>query len=387
MKILKIIILPILISSLSVNANEKTISVMTYNVQNLFDTTHDIGKSDYDFIPLSEKQTKLKHVIDRICSKKKKKSWKDTCFNANWTNAGLMKKISNISKVIKTSIDNKGPDILVLTEVENINVLKTLVNSSLGELKYIYAILIEGPDERGIDVGILSRYPIINPPTLHTTDKFITRGILEATFDINGQLITIFGVHFSSQNSPDKHREILANLLKNAVLKNRKKYKEGLVIAIGDFNTLPTDKPNAIKILYDNNFENAQDKYVAMGGSWKGTFYFKKSNIFHELDRIMILKNSYSKKCNPKSICIKPLFKTFNVYTPSFITKTSLNIPYKFNFKTYQGFSDHFPVSMKFKLYNPNKIKKNKRIKIINTKDVVRFGILPPPIILPSKEK
>ena len=38
------------------SVSAKTISVMSYNVENLFDTVHDQGKEDYTYLPLSLKQ-------------------------------------------------------------------------------------------------------------------------------------------------------------------------------------------------------------------------------------------------------------------------------------------------------------------------------------------
>ncbi|MCO4755188.1 MAG: hypothetical protein KC478_11955, partial [Bacteriovoracaceae bacterium] len=36
---------------LSYGAFAKTVTLMSYNVQNLFDTTHDAGKDDYTYLP------------------------------------------------------------------------------------------------------------------------------------------------------------------------------------------------------------------------------------------------------------------------------------------------------------------------------------------------
>ena len=51
-----ILILPIF----AANAYNKVFSVMTYNLENLFDTHHDQGKNDYSFYLYTERETTLK---------------------------------------------------------------------------------------------------------------------------------------------------------------------------------------------------------------------------------------------------------------------------------------------------------------------------------------
>lgn len=60
MKKLLIALNLILLISLSVNAQEKKkyalYSVAFYNMENLFDYTHDQGKDDYEYLPRRQKQ-------------------------------------------------------------------------------------------------------------------------------------------------------------------------------------------------------------------------------------------------------------------------------------------------------------------------------------------
>ena len=72
----------------------------------------------------------------------------------------LSSKLVQISKGI-LQIQNKGPDILIVSEVENLRVLKKL-NEQLKTAKYQTVELLDGDDERGIDVGIMSRFPLIS---------------------------------------------------------------------------------------------------------------------------------------------------------------------------------------------------------------------------------
>lgn len=66
----------------------------------------------------------------------------------------------NTGRVIKET----APDILITIEVENRPTLKRFNEQVLGTTfacKYPHAMVIDGNDERGIDVGLLSRYPIV----------------------------------------------------------------------------------------------------------------------------------------------------------------------------------------------------------------------------------
>ena len=60
------------IDTKSVNVDQ--VSIMTFNVENLFDTAHDTGKKDYTFLPISKKKSK-KHISG--CKKIPRKKWRD----------------------------------------------------------------------------------------------------------------------------------------------------------------------------------------------------------------------------------------------------------------------------------------------------------------------
>lgn len=55
------------------NTERKLYSIAFYNLENLFDTIHDAGKNDYDFLPDGavtgglRKSTKLNCIISRTC--------------------------------------------------------------------------------------------------------------------------------------------------------------------------------------------------------------------------------------------------------------------------------------------------------------------------------
>ena len=345
-----IITTTLLLLSIASFAEVREVSVMTYNVQNLFDTKHDEGENDCEFLPLKTKVS-MKHEMVKNCSSVKSDFYKSQCFYLDWNQKVLDKKIQQLSKVIKIANKGQSPDILVLQEVENMDVLIELANKGLVGENYKYAILIEGQNKRGIDVAMLSKFPVLYEPKLHTiSQESKTTGILEATFYIDGQLLTIFGNHWPSQNSPSCEREKAAKALYKAVENNRERYKDGLVIAVGDFNTIPADQPHGINM----HITNKQNKYWFHEVNIEGTYNYKGK--WNRLDRIFLLEGTFSESCKThKKFCIAVNWSDFKVIKEDFMLKNikSVKVPYRFNPETKQGFSDHLPVIATFDFIPP----------------------------------
>ncbi len=217
-----------------------SITIMTFNVENLFDTRDDPGKDDRAFLPLSAKQSRQHKAA---CGRIERASWRDQCFNWDWSETVLGHKLTVLARAILQVGGGRGPDILALQEVENLNVLEQLRSEYLTAADYRPGILIEGADNRGIDVAFLSRLPLQGRPILHripftgfpTRRVADTRGILEATFKLpDGTLLTGYAVHFPAPYNPREMRvqayEFL-NELQQRLPADRPAF------AAGDFNT------------------------------------------------------------------------------------------------------------------------------------------------------
>ena len=105
--------------------------VSFYNLENLFDTIHDEGKNDYEYLPDG---------------------------GMHWTGYKYLHKIDRMAYAISqlgTDYDPRGAMIVGVAEVENIGCLQDLC-AKLKEYGREYEpILVEGPDRRGVDVGFL----------------------------------------------------------------------------------------------------------------------------------------------------------------------------------------------------------------------------------------
>ena len=121
--------------------SSEDISIMTYNLKNLFDAQDDAGKDDKAYLPIE-----LKNNDDHImgCLQVRNSKWRNECLFLDWSEELVQKKISNISDLL-ISMGASQPDIIAIQEIENLNVLRMLFSKIEG-LGYTDFALIEGED-------------------------------------------------------------------------------------------------------------------------------------------------------------------------------------------------------------------------------------------------
>ncbi len=323
------------------------ITIMTYNVQNLFDTVHDEGKNDYAYLPKAVKDNNPQFLAE--CDSMKKASWKSSCINSNWSPDVLERKMERLADVIMKMKNGQGPDILLLQEVENLSVLEMLRKGHLTKGRYNKSILLEGPDKRGIDTALITRLPTATKAKLHKLSfepigalegrkKRPTRGILEVTLTLpNKDLLTIFVAHFPSQGGPTElRRQALAKLaeLKKSLPKDR------MVIAGGDLNI--TKMENLKHRLLDTHMATDFDisHYIGLFNE-KGTHAYRGGWSF--LDILF-----FSKNMNPKSGSSSWMVKPESLRVPksSIYQVSRFYTPNRFNEKSAGGVSDHYPLAV-----------------------------------------
>ena len=188
-----------------------TVTVMTFNVENLFDNIDDPEKDDKAYLPLAAKQSA---AHKRACNEIEVQRWRDECLNLDWNDDILDYKMTVIAATILQVNNGRGADIIALQEIENLAVLEQLRTGYLASAGYLPAILIEGTDARGIDVALLSRLPLAQPPRLHPLElrdfperERDTRGVLQADFQLpDGSILTGFSVHFPAPFHPTPMR-------------------------------------------------------------------------------------------------------------------------------------------------------------------------------------
>lgn len=250
-----LIALPLLVAACSSapkrDKPDTALSITTFNVENLFDTQHDEGKKDYAFLPVSFKKGNF--VIEAACEKENSNYRKDECLNQNWNEKTLKLKMKRLADTV-FAVEKKGPDILLLQEVENLRVLQQWNDEYLQEAGYQTEVLLEGPDVRGIDNALLSRLPLAGTPVLHKTVS-TSRDILEVPLKLpTGETLSVLVFHFPSQANPVEERRAAIEAL-NKIL--QQKGPNSLVIAGGDSNI--TAKEEALYGLHSK----------ILGSTWK----------------------------------------------------------------------------------------------------------------------
>ena len=346
------------------------IQVMSYNVENLFDNKKDKGKNDWTYLPNGTRGKKDQ------CAQIKNKIYQQECYGIDWTDKNLEMKLNQIAKVIEHR--RKKPELLALVEVENDNVVSMLAK----KLGYPHHIVTESPDRRGVDVALLYNdnpdIKKINVAEHELTGgnfrRFPTRNILEVEFKVKDKFDFILYVnHWPSQGAPAPVRVTVAEKLRELISKKLKAKPDAYIMAVGDYNTIPEDRPHPFRtvILRDNFLYSVHDLFRSDRSIDKkrkqnmppGTYFYPPNMSWNVLDEIFIneaLKNSQGMYAD---------YHTYEIFCPEFITTTYeytrdnkdwtgeylvgskvVGVPMGYdhaasNSRT-AGFSDHFPVAI-----------------------------------------
>ena len=315
------------------------VTVMTFNVENLFDNLDDPGKDDKAYLSIDDKQSNS-HIA--ACNEIEVDRWRAECLALDWSDAAIEFKIRALAMTIRQIDGGLGPDVIALQEVENLGILERLRTEHLAESGYLPAILIEGNDARGIDVAFLSRLPLLQPPTLHplSLDEFPdrsrdTRGVLQADFLLpDGSVLTGFSVHFPAPFHPTEMRvaayEHLTRLLKSLPDNHH-------AFAAGDFNTT-----------------SREDREMRMLDTWarphwtvahdvgckacKGTHYYAREDSWSFLDMILFREaRGGNTTAQIRADSVRIANRNPAQLTPG-------RTPERFNWAERKGVSDHWPM-------------------------------------------
>lgn len=317
------------------------VTLMTFNVENLFDAQDDPDRADRDYLPLELKQTEEHR---NACAELRFESWQDRCLNIDWNEDVVARKLAVIAATIRQVNDGRGPDVLALQEVENLSILERLRTEFLAESAYERAVLIEGNDSRGIDVAFLSRLPLAAEPQLHNlsfpaefADRVAdTRGILQADFEMpDGSILTGFAVHFPAPYHPTGMRVAAYDTL-NRLQANLPDDRH--VFAAGDFNT--TSSEDGEKDMLDRFARPTWTVSNDLCDGCPGTSYFPPDQSWSFLDMILW-----------RPCCGADATWQIRADSVQIANQTSAQVrddgtPQRFRFPAGSGVSDHWPVVM-----------------------------------------
>lgn len=318
--------------------------IMTYNVENLFDTRHDSLKNDIDFLPSS---------------------------SLHWTPSRFYKKVHNVMQVIVGLGEWEPPVLVGLCEVENDFVLKTMVKyEPYSNIGYDY-VHFEGPDVRGIDVALLYRKDIFNPLSSRPISVTLPNGnpgreILYVCGMLNNEIMLhIFEVHFPSRREgaefTEPNRMAAGKVLADAVDSIRTLDPQAGIIIMGDFNDNPSDLvpcevvnalPYTSKTFEDNKLYNLYHDGRRYEDRKQGSYYHQGE--WDMLDQIIVSGSLVN-----GSLGIK-IDLPGKIYSPEWISewneKEHQNVPHRMYAGPHYkgGVSDHFPAFFTFKFIKNN---------------------------------
>lgn len=232
-KLLLTIAVMFLAGTMNVLAQEKKYSVYAigfYNLENLFDTCHDVGHNDYEYLPDGRNK---------------------------WSGLKYTHKLRNMARVLAEMGTDKLPMVgcaaIGVSEVENAKCLEDLCNQEPLKARNIQFCHIEGPDQRGVDCGLLynpALFTVRNVklvPYIYEKQEDIergraTRGFLVVSGTLADEHVTIIVNHLPSRGAVSYYRELGGRQLrtvKDSLINDDPNVK---MLIMGDMNDDPKDK-------------------------------------------------------------------------------------------------------------------------------------------------
>jgi len=184
-------------------------------------------------------------------------------------------------------IADMDPDILAVVEAEDrpglVRFNENVLRLEQGEDKsFDHVMLIDGNDERGIDVGLLAKadFPVrkmqshVDDPGPGETPVF-SRDCAEYEFEVGGEKLLLLVNHFKSKgfgkaSTSNARREAQAQRVAE-IYKERKKEGWENVVVLGDFNDTPDSGPLA-PLLKGTDLRDASEAPDWVWGEREGTF-------------------------------------------------------------------------------------------------------------------
>ena len=231
-RIALVLMLLVLVCSFTVSAQQKKYalySIAFYNQENLFDTIHDEGKRDFEYLPDGQMK---------------------------WGTMKYMAKLKNMSEVLADISTDKlpmGPAAIGVSEIENLRVLNDLVKQPALAKRGYKIVFHEGPDRRGIDCALLYNpklFKLMNSRLVECTypnndTTHLTRGFLIARGELAGESMSIIVNHWPSRFASSPARENTGRqvrAIKDSLLRIDPAMK---IVIMGDMNDDPFDKSMA----------------------------------------------------------------------------------------------------------------------------------------------
>lgn len=300
------------------------LTLMTWNVENLFDATLD-GSEYSEYKP-----------------------------GNGWDTVAYRRRLKLTSDVI----DDKEPDVVFLEEVENAQVLKDLSETYLARHGYFYYGAVKKKGD-AIALGFLSK---IKPDDIFVHNVLQSRSLLQLNITKDNEQVVLLGCHGKSRlggiDATNEQRLALSQTIVH-VLEDENPL---LILACGDFNGDVDDgkeygQPplvdaggNLYQIyknkgslcisgdshyLVDTTMYGA-DRDQAVQLSKPGTYYYEADG-WHFFDHIYASLAAFDHEGLD--------YKKYEIYAPDKLCRVE-GVPFSWDRDALNGISDHFPVVM-----------------------------------------
>ena len=307
-----IYIISLIVLPLPILAENASLRIVSYNVENLFDTKHDTLKNDSSFLPEG-----MHH----------------------WTYRRYQTKIDRIAQVLVNIGGWESVPLVGLCEVENARCLRNLCYK-LRRFHYKY-VHYDSPDERGVDVALLydsTRLSILHSRALSLSlEGDYTRDILyvSALYE-QRDTVHVMMCHLPSQlggaSNTDWKRQRAKSLIQSQIDSILLLQPSANIVVMGDMNTSAQDDLTGMV--------NLMIPIQKMG---KGTH--KYQGIWTCLDQFYVSHSLLEQS-------------TATIFAPQWLLEEDTKyLDYKphrtyIGFRYNDGYSDHLPIVLHLRLDN-----------------------------------
>ena len=304
----------------------QTFQVMSYNVENLFDTNDDPHTDDNEFLPDGDR---------------------------HWTPGRYRNHLQQTARVILAAGRWEAPALVGLCEVENDSVLTHLLRRTpLRREGYRYCIT-RGNDPRGINNALLyrrDRFRLLGWRSVRiafTERTKRSRDLLYAWGRIaSGDTVDVIVCHFpsrrSGQKASERARMDAANCVRRLCDSLYRVRRHPNLIVMGDFNDTPTDR--SIRLMADT--PESRLRLINLFGDprqtgFEGSHYYRGK--WTQLDQMLV------------SPLLANRVTEAQVFAPDFLltedgrrrSRRPRRVYYGFRYEG--GFSDHLPIVAEFR--------------------------------------
>ena len=220
-------------------------AVAFYNLENLFDTVHDVRME----------------MVDGVMTKVEDKNDYEYLPDGGnvWGTMKYTNKLANMSKVLSELGTDRlpwGAAVVGVSEVENRKVLEDLLEQPALKDRGWQIVHEEGPDRRGVDCAFFYN-PRFFKYQSHKLVQYVypegetehkTRGFLVMTGTMGGELVHCIVNHLPSRGAVSFYRELGGKQIRAIKDSLQRDNPDCKIIIMGDMNDDPDDKSMAVSL-------------------------------------------------------------------------------------------------------------------------------------------